>query len=448
MFLAVVLTMGIAIRGGLQTKPLNLAHAYKNSNPRYGQLTLNAPITLIKTKNSEKLAKLTFFPNWQSLKAEISQPKSYNTKNNITKPNFVIIILESMSKEYMGNSLRPEGYAPFLKQLAKKSLDYEFSFANGQRSIETMMTIFGGLPNLMRKPLITSVYNDTKLRGLPKILADFGYDNCFFHGGREGTMFFDSQAKMLGFQCSKWSHNFPKARNNDGTWGIFDGPFLQYFAKETSKLKEPFISGVFTLSSHSPYEIPKNISKKFPKGTLPIHEAIGYTDHALQNFFKTAKQTSWFENTIFVITGDHTSLSNAPEYQNPIGRFRVPIIWYSPKYPLNFASTKYRVTQHIDITPTILSLLGKNHIPHARFGRSLTAGDHGRALLREGNSYYFVGRESLILAQLPNTFLKIKWPIDPNFQLPEPAPNIPDTRQFKAQIQYYNNGIIENRLNF
>ena len=98
----------------------------------------------------------------------------------------------------------------------------------------------------------------------------------------------------------------------DGNWGIYDGPFLQRAVHEMDRLKEPFLSTIFTLSSHHPYSIPPAIKSQFPEGPLPIHASVRYTDACLRDFFTTAARSTWYSNTVFIITADHTAEAETP----------------------------------------------------------------------------------------------------------------------------------------
>ncbi|MGB0918673.1 MAG: LTA synthase family protein, partial [Flavobacteriales bacterium] len=118
--------------------------------------------------------------------------------------------------------------------------------------------------------------------------------------------------------------------------------------------------------SHHPYTIPEAYKNKFPKGTLPIHESVGYTDQSLREFFKKASKTDWYKNTLFVITADHTSLSENQEFQTKLGSLKIPIILFHPAGTLQ-PSVQNQIVQQIDIMPTVLDLLDYNE-PFFSFG--------------------------------------------------------------------------------
>ena len=142
----------------------------------------------------------------------------------------------------------------------------------------------------------------------------------------------------------------------DGTWGIWDGKFLPYFAQKLNQMQQPFCSGVFTLSSHHPYKLPQEFEGKFKKGKHSMHECVQYTDLALRKFFDSIKDQDWFNNTLFVITADHTNRSYTPIYRNNMGIFRVPIAFYDPSNS-DLKSYTNDIIQQVDIMPSVLSYL-------------------------------------------------------------------------------------------
>ncbi len=125
------------------------------------------------------------------------------------------------------------------------------------------------------------------------------------------------------------------------------------------------MTAVFTASSHHPFEIPEKYKTIFPEGPLEIHKCIRYTDMAIGKFFETARRQKWFEDTIFVLTSDHTNMSDHKEYQTDLGGFCSPIIIYDPQKPKGEIQDK--IAQQIDIMPTVLGMLGYQK-PYLAFG--------------------------------------------------------------------------------
>ncbi|MES3036877.1 MAG: sulfatase-like hydrolase/transferase, partial [Bdellovibrionota bacterium] len=113
--------------------------------------------------------------------------------------------------------------------------------------------------------------------------------------------------KTAGVKTYEGLNQYPLTNPDDfdGTWGIFDGPYLQYFRRKLSEKPQPFFASVFTLSSHQPYTLPKSERGKYPKGPTENLESIQYADNALKEFFLASEKEPWFDNTLFIITGDH-----------------------------------------------------------------------------------------------------------------------------------------------
>ncbi len=430
----------IGARGGLQAKPLIPAHAF-NTTPLATQLTLNSAFTLLRTRD-DSVEPLHYFTDWSELQNVLGQLPE-RSKPIPSRPNFVVIIVESLGSEYRGTAQNPAGYTPFINELAQSGVDFPLSFANGRRSIDALMSIFAGIPNLMDASLITSGYQTNKIMGLPKILGEIGYDSGFFHGGYDGSMFFDTQAAILGFKRYVGANAYGNDQDTDGHWGVYDEPFLQFTAAELGRMQQPFFAGIFTLSSHYPYLLPPNHQNEFPKGSLAIHESIGYADFALRRFFETVRTAPWFDNTIFVFTGDHTSLSDQTAFQTPLGQFRVPLIFYSPKGKLPL--TLDEPVQQIDIMPTILAITGASDYPHARFGQSLYEKSRRASLLFGANTYYLVSGKQVI-AGAPDQGFETYHYLDDPYLRERSLKDQTLERELKAKLQYYRNGLIEDRL--
>lgn len=373
--LLIAATFVLLARGGLQRKPLSLPSAYESVPPEHVPFVLNTTFTVLKAFGSPPPPEFKFFADedlaqWQRMRMANAQ-----SSGNLAGRNVVIIILESFGREYLGKGSSSPCYAPFVCSLSSKGVSFEPAFANGRTSIESFYSIHAGLPSLHTQALVTSQYGANRVAGLPARLRDIGYQTMFFHGGRNGTMFFDAMAKAVGIKEYYGLNEYMKtgkASDSDGVWGVYDEPMLNFTARTLDTIREPFFASVFTLSSHNPYFIPLEKTNTFPKGTLPIHESIGYTDWALKQFFERARTSKWFTNTIFFITADHTSISNDHSYNNMHGHFRIPLIIIDGKNELtydNFAI--HQPAQQIDIAPTIIDLIGLKPGMESFFGRSL-----------------------------------------------------------------------------
>ena len=365
------------IRGDFKhsTRPINLVDANKHvSNPLQGNLVLNSVFSFFRTLNTNNF-KLVHFVDEKFIEKEIKPYKLYEREVE-PKPNIVIFIIESFGKEYSGafnkntNIKDFVSYTPFIDSLANESLIFTNAYANGRQSIHGMSSVLAGIPSLT-DAFTSSPYSNQKIQSIVSVCNDLGYDTSFYHGAPNGSMGFQGFGNILGFK-----HYFGKTEYNndvdfDGMWAIWDEPFFQYFAKNIGK-KQPFMSALFSASSHDPFKIPEKYIGKFKKGPLQIHEPIQYTDYSLKKFFETASKQPWYQNTIFVITADHTNQIYYEEYQKAMNRFAIPLLFFSPNPKYNLKGVDERLAQQIDIYPTLADLLGYNKKIRS-WGRSLVS---------------------------------------------------------------------------
>ena len=365
-FLMSVLFFVVGARGGLQLKPINTINAGELSNPIFSNLILNTPFTFLHSFKSEKLFPYNYFSD-EELNNTISLNRNYPSEKQ-KKYNVVVIIMESLSKEFVGFH-NDHDLTPFLDSLMNHSLVFTNAYSNGLRSIEALPAITASIPTLSNTPFISSVYAQNKFNSLPSVLSKKGYSTSFFHGGTRGTMGFYGFAKKAGFQKYFGLEEYDNKADYDGTWGVYDEPFFNYFSDKIKAEAKPFFTTFFSLSAHPPYNIPNKYDTIFKEGDLEIHKLISYSDYSLKVFFENIKHEGWFDNTLFVITADHTSPKSSDElYKNKIGRYSIPMFFYTPNGELKGINDV--VTQHIDIMPSILDYLGYD-MPFISFGESV-----------------------------------------------------------------------------
>lgn len=363
--LAMPLIAGLVVmgaRGGYRhsTRPISISNAARFvENPRDVALVLNTPFSLIRTFNKKSLVKYEYFDE-AALESIYNPHYKPSPAAPFRKENIVIIIMESFSREYIGALNKDlddgsyKGYTPFLDSLINVSLTFEVSVANGKKSIEAMPSIFASIPSL-ETPYTISHYANNTINGLPGLLKPQGYYSAFFHGAPNGSMGFDSFAKMVGFDDYYGMNEYPDKNDFDGMWGVWDEPFFVFFADKLDSFSEPFLASIFSVSSHHPFKVPAKYKDRFPKGNAQIVEVVGYSDFALEELFNRASGMDWFQNTLFVITADHTNESIRREFQNDFGAYSIPVIFYKPGSDMH--GVKSKIAQQIDIMPSILSYL-------------------------------------------------------------------------------------------
>lgn len=357
--------------GGLRPLAPHNAALYCDE-PQQQALVLNTPFTLIRTVKKESIKVRNYFPEPQPYFSAIARPAADSPfASRFRGRNVVLIIWESMAKEWVGalNSDTPDypSYTPFIDSLLPRSYALTEAYACGVQSVDAMPALFSSITR-PEQPFVTSPYSSHALSSLPEILRSEGYETAFFHNAENGSMGFDAFATKLRFHHYYGMNEYPDPAHFDGAWGIWDEEFLQFFARKIGTLRPPFFAVEFTTTSHDPFRIPARYEHRFPKGRIPIHATIGYTDYALRRFFDTARRQPWYENTLFVITADHAVAGVHPKYNNLAGRFSIPFIFYDPRE--EWIGTNATTFQQADFLPTLLDLLGLAR-PIVAFGNNV-----------------------------------------------------------------------------
>ena len=411
-FVAYIPLTIIGMRGGATTavRPITISNATQYvARPAEAAVILNTPFSLLRTIGKSVFVTPTYFEDQAELEAVYSPVHRPDGKQAAAgMKNVVVLIVESFGREYIGalnETLEDghyQGYTPFVDELCDSSATFRWSFCNGRKSIDGMPSILSGIPMFV-EPFFLTPASMNELGGLAQALGTKGYETAFFHGAENGSMGFQAFARKTGFQryFGRTEYNadphFDGDRDFDGLWAIWDEPFLQFYAEKMSEMKEPFMTAVFTASSHHPYAIPEAYRDTFPEEGIVIHKCIRYTDHALRRFFKTARRQPWFRNTLFVLTSDHTNLSDHAFYQTDIGGFCSPILFYDPSRELVRPGRRMAIAQQTDILPTVLGLLGYDQ-PYLAFGCDLfaTPPDSTWAVNYNNGVYQYVKHDLLL----------------------------------------------------
>ncbi len=372
-----------ACRGGLESgiRPITVNNANQYvSRPTECAIVLNTPFALIRTIGKDVFEVPPYFENLEAAERVFSPIHRPVSTHPFQKKNVVVLIVESFGREYIGALNKDlengnyKGYTPHVDKLIQQSATYQYSYCNGRKSIDGMPSVLCGIP-MFKEPFVLSPASMNNYTSMAGLLSKEGYHTAFFHGANRGSMGFMAFANKVGFQQYFGRQDYAADKrfggdaDFDGHWGIWDEPFLQYWATKIGELKEPFMTACFTVTSHTPYVIPEKYKKVYPEEGIVIHKCIRYTDMAIGKFFETAKKQPWYKNTIFVLTSDHTNLSDHQQYQTDIGGFCSPIVIFDPSGEVK-SGIYPGIAQQIDILPTVLSILGYNK-PFLSFGCDL-----------------------------------------------------------------------------
>ena len=443
-----VLTLWFLARGGFGHF-LNTGDAAHYCQPKNSALVNNDGYNILRTLLTPDLEEAQYMDEaeaeaiYPAIHTPMAAaPADSTATDSVVQPrNVVLIILESFGQEYMGcynTQADADTRTPFLDSLARHSILYD-GRANGKKSIEGITAITTSVPNLMSIPLTNSAYNGDSLTSLPVVLKGHGYTCGFFHGSYNGVMDFDRTCQRIGFDEYLGMNEFnadPMAKETDydGVWGIYDEPFLQYTARHIGTYQEPFLAEVFSVTSHHPYPIPEEHTGEFKEGHHPLLKCVEYTDYTLRRFFEEAQRQPWFNNTVFVICGDHSGQGLTREYNDYDGWYRIPMMIYDPQHPEG--RREARILQQIDLFPTLIDYLGFDD-SFACFGTSALQQPTVGRQVYYGNGYHvMVSNNAVDPAQHDITVIMG----DRETGTPE------NINLLKAIIQQYNHRVINNQL--
>jgi phosphoglycerol transferase MdoB-like AlkP superfamily enzyme len=297
---------------------------------------------------------------------------------NEEKPNIVMIIVEGLGNEFIGkNDYR--GFTPYLDSLIPKSLYWENFVSNAGRTFGALPSILGSLPYgekgfLEMNPLPSHI-------SLVSILKSNEYTTSFYCGDESS---FDRKINFLEYNgidnvidINKFGPGYEKTKENSGgfTWGYPDGEIFKKTLSELNEKKSPRLDIIMTLTNHEPFDFPSkkeylkkvdsiintnktlDVTKSEVETYKDIFACLLYTDNSIKNFINSYSKRPEYQNTIFVITGDHRLIPIAQK--DKLCRFHVPLYMYSPllKKPQSFKS----VSSHWDIAPSLISFLMNNY---------------------------------------------------------------------------------------
>ena len=300
----------------------------------------------------------------------------FNTQSE--KPNIVIIMVEGLGSDFIGNNSYG-GFTPFLDSLTSKSLYWENFVSNTGRTFGVASSLLASLP-YGEKGFLELGSTPSHI-SLLSVLKANGYKTSYYCGDDSS---FDRKINFLEYNqidnvtdINKFGPGYVKTKENSGgfSWGYPDAEIFRKTLSELDAKKMPRLDVIMTLSNHEPFDFPSkdvylkkvdNIMKTNPRlegikeavGTYKdIFAALNYTDTSIKNFMEAYSKRPEYNNTIFIITGDHR-LIPVPQ-KDELCRFHVPLFIYSPM--LKKAEKFKSISSHWDVTPSLLAFLMNNY---------------------------------------------------------------------------------------
>ena len=417
-FVVVLLVCVVAARGTLrQGPPLRWGDAYTTDSNFANQLGLNGSLSLITA------AKSRFSDDRSNVwKATLEEPAAVQTvrdmlltdhdklvdpdtapvRRDTTPPaertlpikNVVVILMESFAGHSVGALGRPGNITPYFDNLAKEGLLFERFFSNGTHTHQGMFATMACFPNLPGfEYLMQTPEGSHKLSGLPELLSARKFDDVYVYNG---DFAWDNQSGFFsnqGMTTFVGRNDFVDPVFSDPTWGVSDQDMFNRGLEELKKRegKEPFYALLQTLSNHTPYALPTPLPVEpvTDRGSLNEHlTAMRYSDWALGQFFEKARKEPYFNETLFVVVGDHGFGNEQQISEMDLGRFNVPLLFIGPGIQEKFGPRNDTVGTQVDIVPTIMGRLG-GEFRQQCWGRDLLTlpeGDKGAGVIKPSGS--------------------------------------------------------------
>ncbi|MDP2690389.1 MAG: LTA synthase family protein, partial [Deltaproteobacteria bacterium] len=453
-FLIIVAVSVVSVRGGVQMKPLGTKNAFMEGNTVLGFLNLNGIYTTFDTiynskDNSELLAFLESNNSGDGRDVAARMISSEKEENSPGYPlyrnfkyasgerkemNVVLFIMESWSAKFIGSLGGKIDAAPYFTSLSDKGLLLTSCFANAQRSYEGLTATIGSIP--MTKGMSFEqggLLFQTSLEPIGEVFSNYGYDTIFVHGARPGSMGFDGLVKKLGIKRHISRNDFQDIdRVDDGTWGIFDEYSFLRAHEEFEKLDRPFFAVVYSLSSHTPYKLPSGEFEHFDS-SVPFRDFLNsmrYSDYALQKFFEKAKDSRYFDNTLFIVIADHTEGMSTAD--NIYESYRIPCFFYAPGMikPARYDG----LASQLDVVPTVYDML-KVSDKHTSWGKSIFSPGKRQTILPRGDMFVWVNEPYMLVTNLYSPLGLY------NFKL-EPKKNLLSNGAAGAETKKLNNEVL------
>jgi len=381
-WIGLFLLLLLVARGGTQSKPLQIIQAYSLGSEQYANLVLNGLFTSIHSYRSGSTDIDYHFFSDEKKTALAKKYGLFSAKQtpfrqqfNDLKPsglNVVLILVESLSYQYI-DALAGQDYGvtPVLDKLVAESQVYDHFYAAGQRSFYGIQAVLTGIPIMRGLPYLGTGLELSRFSKLGILAKQQGYSTILLQSSKRHSLRLDQIARTTGFDEYYGLEDYPVLLDypdeSGATFG-WDHETLQFLLGRLNHVSSPFLAFLFTGTMHNPYPAPPVELQKYPHGVRHEHDFLNtlrYTDWALGEFFKQAKTQPWFEDTVFLITADHTKGGDGLDL---LGKFHVPLLIYSPKHLQ--AERVHRVASQLDLLPTMLHYMG-NSQSFSALGRAL-----------------------------------------------------------------------------
>ena len=348
----------IGIRGGLDESTTNIGQVYYSQNQFLNHSAVNPVFSFF--ASFEKTATNNVTYHFMEDKAcELIVSELYNTKSvgidtllTTQQPNIIVILLESCGGQFTEISGRTD-ITPNLNRLAHEGIYFTNCYANSWRTDRGTLCTWSGYPSF---PTMSVMKMPSKSRSLPNIARTLqqerGYSTHYLYGGDINFTNMRSYLVAGGFSDLTWKDDYTKEEQTSAKWGVRDDITFQTLTELTRTMRQPFLIGYSTLSSHVPWDVPIH---HFDDEVL---NAFYYLDQCIGDFIQQLRQSDLWNNTLVIMLPDHGIVYAGLDESNPLLN-HIPMLWVggAVKQPRRIE----QVCNQTDLPATLLGQLGIAH---------------------------------------------------------------------------------------
>jgi phosphoglycerol transferase MdoB-like AlkP superfamily enzyme len=362
----------VGMRGGIQPIPVNQSQSYYSHHNILNLAAVNNAfnlyVSIFENFTNYNRNPYVFMP--PELSSNMVRKIYHSPKDsvvrilNISRPNIVLLILESWSADLIESLGGKPGITPEFRKLEEGGVLFSQIYAAGPRSEQGLASIFSGFPAHPISCITVQPDKFVKLPSLVKNLESVGYSSAFYFGGQLIYGNIKSYIFFNGFDKIMEVYDFPTSYPR-GELGIHDQYTLDYLLQDLQSFKEPFFAALFTISTHAPWDQPYEKPLHWGDNEQEYINAAYYTDHCLGEFFQAARNQSWYDSALFIIIADHSH--NSYRNWHPQSReYRlIPLLFYGNVINPAFRGTIWpKIGNQHDLPATVLAQLG---LPYKEF---------------------------------------------------------------------------------
>ncbi|EFV74972.1 MULTISPECIES: LTA synthase family protein [Cytobacillus] len=334
----------------------------------------------------------------------IKKPNNEDLEGIAKGKNVFVISMESTQNFVINEKIEGQDITPFLNSLIKSKDTYYFNnfyHQTGQGKTSDSEFLFENSLYGLPRGAVFFTHSQNTFKGLPSLLSQSGYSTAVFHANNESFWNRDVMYKSLGYHQYFSDEYYDITDENSIGWGLKDDIFFAQSMQYLRDLKQPFYAKFITLTNHFPFSLEEE-DELIPEwnsedGTVNRYfTTVRYEDESLKKFFEMIKKEGLYENSIFILMGDHYGISS--NHNEAMAQFlgkeitpfqetqlqKVPMIVHIPG--INNGKTIKNISGQIDVKPSILNLLGVKDKTDVTFGSDLfTEYPDNFTVLRDGS---------------------------------------------------------------